>query len=287
MPRSLFHDDIVTSNRVLYTPSVFAKQNLLHIQEIGSLKAQRPHKSSRSDLHSYLFFMVLSGSGYLTYHSQRHALHKGDIVFLDCSEPYTHETTDDLWQLEWIHFSGPTAGGIYQKYLERGGLPFFTSENLPLYLDTWESLYQIASSEDFVRDMKINQGLSALLTLLMEDSWHPEGVHSSIRRDQLQALKQYLDEHYAEKITLDELSEKLYVNKFYLSRIFKEHMGVPISSYLQQLRITKAKQLLRFTTKSIEEIGYETGIGPLHYFSRVFKNVEGLSPSAFRKQWRN
>jgi YesN/AraC family two-component response regulator len=58
-----------------------------------------------------------------------------------------------------------------------------------------------------------------------------------------------------------------------------------ITSYLLSVRITHAKQLLRFTNKSVEEIGYEVGIGAPHYFSRVFKEVEGVSPTVYREQW--
>jgi transcriptional regulator GlxA family with amidase domain len=67
--------------------------------------------------------------------------------------------------------------------------------------------------------------------------------------------------------------------------VFKEQYGQTINAYLLGLRITKAKQLLRFTEKSVEEIGLECGLGALHYFSRVFKEIEGMAPSRYREQW--
>lgn len=51
-------ESIVDSNRILYTPSIFAKTSLFHLQEIGELQALRPHVSSRSNLVSYLFLIV-------------------------------------------------------------------------------------------------------------------------------------------------------------------------------------------------------------------------------------
>ena len=63
MDTSLFHGNLVTTSRILYTPSTFAKTSLLHLQEIGSLQAQKPHTSRRENLSSYLFFLVLSGYG--------------------------------------------------------------------------------------------------------------------------------------------------------------------------------------------------------------------------------
>ena len=64
-----------------------------------------------------------------------------------------------------------------------------------------------------------------------------------------------------------------------------EQYGMSINAYLTSLRITHAKQLLRFTDKTVEEIGLECGLGALHYFSRVFKEVEGVAPSVYRSQW--
>ena len=67
---SLFHGTIVTSNRIIYTPSAFAKSNLIYLQETGQLQAKKPHVSQRENLSSYLFFIVKSGSGTLTYEGE-------------------------------------------------------------------------------------------------------------------------------------------------------------------------------------------------------------------------
>ena len=63
--------------------------------------------------------------------------------------------------------------------------------------------------------MRINEKLGTLLTLLMEQSWHPESVTVSRKRMELAAVKEYLDEHYTEKLTLDDLAEQFFINKFY------------------------------------------------------------------------
>lgn len=287
MNDALFHGDLVDTKRILYTPSNFAKVSLLHIQEIGELQAQKPHISRRENLNSYLFFVVLSGSGTLSYDGTIHTLSAGNCVFIDCKKAYFHETSEDLWQLQWIHFNGPTAANIYQKYIERGGLPVFCPDSISSYTKVWTNLYKIASEDDYVRDMKINEGLCALLTLLMEDSWHPDHSRHNTKKTNLLQIKNYLDQNFAKKITLDELAERYYINKYYLTRIFKEQFGVSINTYLMQARITQAKQMLRFTDKTAEEIGLECGIGALYYFSRTFKKIEGISPSEFRKQWRS
>ena len=82
------------------------------------------------------------------------------------------------------------------------------------------------------------------------------------------------------------LSEKFYVNKYYLTRLFRNEYGLTVGSYLLQTSISHAKELLRFSGLSIEEISERCGITPLYYFSRIFKQVEGISPRDYRKKWR-
>ncbi len=288
MIKNLFTDPstIVSSNRILYTPSTFAKSALLYLQEIGELEAKRLHTSSRSGLSSYLFFTVVSGSGTLIYNDKSFRLLPGDCVFIDCNFPYSHTTDEhNLWTIRWCHFWGPSLSSIYDKYKERGGRPVFTPEDIENVNFVWSSLMKTASSDDYMRDMKINQHLSALLTLIMSESWHPEDQVTAKKKQSTHDVKKYIDEHFAEKITLDKLSSQFFINKYYLSKTFKEQFGQSLSAYVLSVRITKAKQLLRFSDKSVETIGYECGLGAPHYFSQTFKSVEGVPPSKYREQW--
>lgn len=285
MDNALFYGEVVDSRRILYTPSDFAKSCLFHLQEIGELQAQKPHISKRENLTSLLFFIVLSGSGTLTYDQKEYTLTAGDCVFLDCKKPYSHECSKDLWNLKWIHFYGPSAANIYEKYASRGGQPVFHPQSRERLVSLWNTLFDIASSEDYIRDMRINEGLTSFMTIFMEESWNPEQKQVSTKRINLLEVKNYLDEHASEKIALEDLAQHFFINKFYLTRIFKEQFGVSINTYLLQIRITKAKRLLRFSDKAIEEIGEECGITPLYYFSRVFKKIEGMSPSEYREIW--
>lgn len=287
---SIFMNDsssAVTSSRILYTPSTFARSNLLHLQEIGTLTALRENTSERNGLRSFLFMTVLKGSGELVYGGKTYHLSKGECAFIDCHKPYSHTTSKDLWTLRWCHFYGPTVTSIYEKYVERGGKPAFSPTDMDSFLSVLDRLNKIAKSGDHIRDMRINEELSKLCTLLMTESWHSETSPSHItKRQSVTDVKEYLDRHYAERITLDALSNRFFLNKYYLSRVFKEQFGLPIITYLLGVRITHAKQMLRFTNQSVEEIGIRCGLGALHYFSRVFKQVEGVPPSVYRVQWR-
>lgn len=256
------------------------------MQEVGSLQARQPHDSARKDLSSYLFFLVEHGSGALEYEGVHRGLKTGDCAFLDCRRPYLHRTGENLWHLRWVHFFGPNMGAIYKKYEERGGQPVFRARQPERFSRLLKELYQLAGSDDYVRDMQIYGKLVELLTLLMEESWHPGTVRVTHGKKQnLQEIKEYLDTHFAEKITLDDLSAKFYINKFYLTRVFKEQFGQPVTNYLVQLRITQAKRMLRFTDRSIEAIAQDCGLNDANYFSRLFKKVEGVPPGEYRRQW--
>ena len=277
---------IVASNRILYTASSFARSSLLHLQEIGELEAKRSHTSSRQGLSSYLFLMVVSGSGVLLYNEKSYRLSSGDCVFIDCNLPYSHTTDEhNLWTLRWIHFYGPTMGNIYDKYKERGGRPVFAPEDSTPFFAIWDELMKVAGSGEYMRDMLINQQLSELLTRLMEYSWHPEDQVTAKKKLSVLSIKEYVDQNYNQKTTLDGLASQFHINKYYLSKTFKEQFGQSLSAYILSVRITKAKQLLRFSDKTIEAIGYECGLGAPHYFSQTFKSVEGVPPSKYREQW--
>ncbi len=305
----------VSSKRILYTASSWAKNNLIFLQETGSLRAIKPHVSKRDNLQSYLCMMVLDGSGYIEYEGRHYEMVKGDCAFIDCMRSYSHSTgmstksvnhdavksrtihescaydmekenmSEELWSLAWVHFYGENMPAIYEKYIERGGLPVFTPEDGKRYTDIFSRMYAMAGSEDYIRDMKLNALLNELLAVIMEQSWHPENLSGGKKRRELVEVKAFLDEHYTEKITLDALAASFYIDKFYLSKIFKETYGTTINSYILAKRITQAKRLLRFTELSIDEIGSRVGMNDANYFSRSFKKLEGISPSEYKKTW--
>ena len=73
---------VVTSERVLYTPSGFARTSLGYLQEIGTLKVPRPHTAGRKNLTSFLFFTVTEGCGELTYEGKTYVLKRATAFLL-------------------------------------------------------------------------------------------------------------------------------------------------------------------------------------------------------------
>lgn len=288
MNNLFFQDKMVNSNRVLYTPTAFAKNNLIHLQEIGTLQALSEHTSKRSGLASFLFFYIKSGSGELIYEGMTYKLTAGDCVFLDCQKSYSHRTSNDLWSLHWAHFYGPNLDKIYEKFSCEHPSPVFHPGHTHEYEKTLTELQALTSDASAAKDMMICEKLMGLLANIMID-WEPYDTNKVIPPKALVIadVKKYLDEHFQEKISLEDLARLFYIDKYYLARRFKQQYGVTINTHLQNLRITHAKHLLRFSDKSIETIAPECGIDDPNYFARLFKKVEGISPGEFRRGWMN
>ena len=99
----------------------------------------------------------------------------------------------------------------------------------------------------------------------------------------LQQVRQYLHEQYAQKLTLDVLSARYNISKYHLQRSFQHYFGQSPGEYLTQLRLTRAKELLRSTNLSISEVCYQVGYQDIRTFNRVFKRVAALRPGEFKK----
>ncbi len=97
----------------------------------------------------------------------------------------------------------------------------------------------------------------------------------------------YLDAHYADKQTLDDIAERFFVSKATLMYTFKKYMDCSLIDFLISLRISKATELLINSKKSVEEISELCGFSSANYFGLMFKRKEMLSPTQYRKHQTN
>lgn len=100
-------------------------------------------------------------------------------------------------------------------------------------------------------------------------------------------VKSYIDSHYSESITLSSIAEQVGRNSSYLSRCFKNKTGEKLISYLNNVRIQKAMEMLANSDKKISVIANEVGFNDVNNFHRVFKERMGISPQQFRKNLNN
>ncbi len=95
---------------------------------------------------------------------------------------------------------------------------------------------------------------------------------------------EYISNHPEEKLTLELLAQKAGYTQTYLSRRFRQEMGMSIVDYIRQIRLERAQYWLIYTDKSIEEISDALGFGNRSYFSKSFRDATGATPTDYRKQ---
>ena len=143
-----------------------------------------------------------------------------------------------------------------------------------------ELLQETSSQIEFYQE--ISQGLvSALLVLVMRlIRINPED--EAALSQECQKIKEYLDQNFTSPITLDSLSETVYISKHYLSHLFMEQSGVSPIKYLTSKRMEKACELLSETELPVSEVSKAVGYENPLYFSQVFKRIYGISPVKYR-----
>lgn len=102
----------------------------------------------------------------------------------------------------------------------------------------------------------------------------------------IEEVKAYIDQHFRENesITIDLLAEMAGISPKYFSALFKKEMGISVSEYVTNLRINVVKQLLTNNDEKLRDIANKVGYSDEFYLSRKFKQVVGISPSAYRKK---
>ena len=99
-------------------------------------------------------------------------------------------------------------------------------------------------------------------------------------------IKNYIDIHYSEPITLDTLANETYLDKYYLVHVFKKHFDTTPIHYLIDKRIEESKHLLETTHHTISQISNIVGFNSQSYFTQTFKKKLGRTPAEFRKEAR-
>lgn len=181
-----------------------------------------------------------------------------------------------------IMMPGMTGLEIIAKALEEGMTPRFVITSAYAnftYAQTAMRLGVRDFLEKPVDSQELNQALKKIVKEMPVQDKTMSAVSAVIR-----TVKNYIDDHYAQKITLENVSNEAYVSPNYLSGLFKKEMGVNFSEYLTEVRINKAKVLLGDLKYSIEEISGMVGFKDSGYFCSVFRKKVGCSPTEFRKK---
>lgn len=125
--------------------------------------------------------------------------------------------------------------------------------------------------DDAIDDLKENEGKALQQIKIMSTS------NSSI----ISAIE-YIDSNLDKRLTLDQVSSKVYLSDYYFSKLFKRETGLSFSVYLNARKIQKAMILLKESDKSINDISENLGFTRLSYFSQTFKKYTGYAPTKYR-----
>lgn len=97
-------------------------------------------------------------------------------------------------------------------------------------------------------------------------------------------IKDYINKHFAERLSASEIGEHFHYSPAYLSALFKEQAGINLTAYIENVRMEWAKYYMDTGALSITDIALKTGYSDISYFSKVFKKYTGMSPREYKKE---
>jgi AraC-like DNA-binding protein len=171
---------------------------------------------------------------------------------------------------------------------EETGVPFFPTavvfdkDIIRRYLSLHYALEQPASSLE--RQALLLNFLTTLITRFAENSTRPRPP--GLERQAVGRALDYLSEHYAENISLENLARIANLSPFHFNRVFSEQYGMPPHAFQTQLRVFRAKTLLR-QGWSISQVAFQTGFADQSHLTRHFKRLVAVTPGQFRQNSKN
>ena len=215
----------------------------------------------------------------------------GDIIFINTRVPhmtYCDEVCDyGLVQFREADFIDGEVLRII-KYSAR----FRNMDDEPVKIIKSDELLRIitgvineAEKREVAYDFYIRSGIFGILGCLYRTGvlTNAEAMYSSKEVQKIHAALSYINTHYSEDITLDDISARESLDPSYFCRVFKAATGATFTEYLNFVRVCKAETMLARTTLGILEISEAVGFSSVSYFGRIFKRYLGVSPRAYRQ----
>ena len=244
------------------------------------------HSVPHTHNHLELFYIV-DGKGQFLIQDQLYPVKPNNLVIINPNVTHT-EVSLNAQPLEYI-------------VLGIEGIELATSENSNgqfSILDHFESVEISGCLRNILREMEqkntgyedICQAYMEILIIRLMRSTSlavPEEPQIISTNRQCAAIRRYIDMHFKESLTLEQLAEESHMNKYYLSHAFKREYGVSPINYMISRRIEESKYLLAETDLSMSQIAQLLGFSSLSYFSQVFRRTQGFSPKEYRQNTRN
>ncbi len=250
--------------------------------------------------HSEIEIIVIKkGCGIVTVDLKKQKVTIGDIIFIRSGQLHSIEQDgSNYMEYENILFKKELLiSGEYDLCaknfiipLIEGNIPsatFFTSV-LHYYNDVANCINEIdilCSEQPEGYQLLLKSILFRLIYIIIS---HKETIEitSNIQTKSLEKLKyilKYVEEHYSEHITIEEMAKLTFYSKSHFMKFFKSHIGTGFIDYLNNYRLMMSEQMLKTSDLSVIEIAQLNGFDNISYFNRIFKKKYNLSPSKLRK----
>lgn len=189
-----------------------------------------------------------------------------------------------------LYFTEESLGGMRQELGEEKFLRLMSlgcvqlppEQILPMH-DRFEKIHAEQQLGDHLSPAMMRSLLREILLIALR-----YGVKKSCAAgegtDKIQLVARYISENFTEPLTLDDAARMACMEKTYFSKRFKALTGFNFSSYITQLRLSAARQLLLNTEMNISEIAAQAGFSGSNYFGDVFLRAYGMSPTEYRKR---
>lgn len=254
-----------------------AKETLIYPKSFSLLKTSYDYYTEGSSQEFFEIRYILEGEGYLKYSGKTYMLKKGDGCLIDCRQKYYYQTSSYHWVSTSLYFNGAPAAPLVQSYLQSGSVKF-TDSMFPNFEPLQAHILQCTQKISSYMEYEVSCTFYMLLTNLLIAQSKTRNTSEIIEK-----IISYIQANYMKNLTADDLSHHFGISRTHMTRCFKEYTGFAPHEYITRLRIYNAKYLLKATELSIEEISRQTGFSDSVYFIQVFKKMEGITPSKFRK----
>ena len=237
-----------------------------------------PHTHNHMEL-----FYIIGGKGQFLIQDELYPVNPNNLVIINPNVPHT-EVSLNAQPLEYIVL------GINGIELNSGD----TFNGRFSILDHFESVDISSCLRNILRETELKSTgyedvcqafMEILIIRLMRITSLaiPSEPQSISTNRQCAAVRRYIDLHFKEAITLEQLAEEAHINKYYLSHAFKREYGVSPINYMISRRIDESKYLLAETDLSLSQIAQLLGFSSSSYFSQVFRRTQSVSPKEYRQ----
>ncbi len=219
-----------------------------------------------------LMFLVVSGKGRLVAEGKKCSLSKG-MLFFTFSGVYFKVENEEDFECMYITFSGDRCDELFKRFMiSKSNCVFSGNEGLVSF---WQNAIARANEKNL--DL-ISEGV------LLYSFSQLAPVEKSEEQTLTDSILEYIDLNFSNSgLTLSTMSDDLGYNEKYISRVFKNNVGMTFSSYLTHTRIKYAVFLMEKGITSVKNVALLSGYRNPLYFSKVFKEETGISASEYIK----